>query len=95
MCEMLDMTIYGLETETTHPKRLFDNLSFLDFRKNEKKLGGICYCFLAKNGRFPYEALLSLPTICKRDFVKKLCLECSCDQKYNETPLKLIVKNHV
>ena len=55
MCEMLDMTIYGLETETTHPKRLFDNLLFLDFRKNEKKLGGIYYCFLAKNGRFPYK----------------------------------------
>ena len=52
MCEMLDMTIYGLETETTHPKRLFDNLLFLDFRKNEKKLGGIYYCFLAKMSIF-------------------------------------------
>ena len=52
MCEMLDMAIYGLETETTHPKRLFDNLSFLDFWKNENKLGGIYYCFLAKNVHF-------------------------------------------
>ena len=26
MCGMSNMTIYGLETETTHPKRLFDNL---------------------------------------------------------------------
>ena len=48
MCEMSDMTIYGLESETTHPEGLFDDLSFLDFRKNEKKLGGIYYCFLAK-----------------------------------------------
>ena len=70
MCEMWDMVLYSLETETTHPEGLFDTLSFLDFRKNEKKLGGIYYCFLAKNGRFPYEALLSLPTICKRDFSK-------------------------
>ena len=48
VCEMSDMVIYGLETENTHPKRLSDILSFLDFRKNEKKLRGIYYCFLAK-----------------------------------------------
>ena len=52
MCEMSDMAIYGLETESTRPERLFHNLSFLDFRKNEKKLGGIYDCFLAKNGHF-------------------------------------------
>ena len=52
MCEMSDMVIYGLETQTTHPEGLFDNLSFLDFRKNEKKLGAIYYCFLAKNDHF-------------------------------------------
>jgi len=40
MCEMLDMSIYGLETENTHPKRRFEALSFLDFWKSEKKLGG-------------------------------------------------------
>ena len=45
---MLDMIIYGLETENTLSKRLFDGLSFLEFRKNEKKLGGIYYCFLDK-----------------------------------------------
>ena len=48
MCEMSDMTIYGLESETTHPEGLFDDLSFLDFRKNEKKLGGIYYCFFGQ-----------------------------------------------
>ena len=31
MCEMSDMILYGLETETTHPEGLFDDLSFLDF----------------------------------------------------------------
>ena len=46
MCEMLDMVIWVLETENIHPKRLFEALSFLDFRKNEKKLGAIPYCFL-------------------------------------------------
>ena len=46
------MAMYGLETETKHPEGLFEALSFLDFRKNEKKLGGIYYCFLAKNGHF-------------------------------------------
>ena len=40
MCEMLDMSIYGLETENTHPKRRFEALSFLDFRTSEKNLGG-------------------------------------------------------
>ena len=43
MCEKTDMVIYGLENETTHPERLFDDLSFLDFRKNEKKLGANPY----------------------------------------------------
>ena len=52
MCEMLDMTIYGLETETTHPKRLSETLSLLDFRKNQKKLGGIYECFWPKNAHF-------------------------------------------
>ena len=59
MCEMLDMAIYGLETETTHPKRLFDNLSFLDFRKNEKKLGGIYYYFLAKMSIFGLKSVVT------------------------------------
>ena len=49
------MAIWVLETENTHPKRLSEVLSFLDFRKNEKKLGWIYYCFLAKNGRFLYK----------------------------------------
>ena len=52
MCEMLDMVIWVLETENIHPKRLFDALSFLDFRQNEKKLGGNPYCFLVKNSHF-------------------------------------------
>ena len=37
MCEMLDIVIYGLETENTHPKRRVETLSFLNFRENEKK----------------------------------------------------------
>ena len=37
ICEMSDMVLYGLETETTHPGGLFETLSFLNFRKNEKK----------------------------------------------------------
>ena len=40
MYGMLDMAIWLLETENTHPKRRFEALSFLDFRKSEKKLGG-------------------------------------------------------
>ena len=48
ICEMLDMAIWVLETENIHPKRLFETLSFLDFRKNEKMLGENPYCFLAK-----------------------------------------------
>ena len=36
MYEILDMVIWVLESENTHPKRLFDALSFLDFPKNEK-----------------------------------------------------------
>ena len=52
MCEMLDMDIYGLETETTHPKRLFDNLSFLDFRKNEKKVRLDLLLFFGQNVNF-------------------------------------------
>ena len=55
MCEMWDMVMYGLETETTHPNGLFETLLFLDFWKKWKKLGGIYYCFLPKNGRFPYK----------------------------------------
>ena len=52
MCEMSDMVIWVLEIENAHLKRLFYGLSFLDFRKNEKKLGGIYYCFLAKKWSF-------------------------------------------
>ena len=37
MYEILDMVIWVLESENTHPKRLFDALSFLDFPKNKKK----------------------------------------------------------
>ena len=36
ICEMLDMTIWVLETENIHPKRLFENLSYLNFRKEKK-----------------------------------------------------------
>ena len=36
MYGMLDMAIWLLETENTHPKRRFEALSFLDFRKSEK-----------------------------------------------------------
>ena len=36
ICEMSDMVLHGLETETRHPEGLFDDLSFLDFRKNEE-----------------------------------------------------------
>ena len=55
MYEMWDMVMYGLETESTHPEGLFEALSYLDFRKNEKKLGGFYSCFLAKNGCFSYK----------------------------------------
>ena len=43
MYEILDMVIWVLEKENTHPKRLFDALSFLDFPKNEKNSGGNPY----------------------------------------------------
>ena len=52
MCEMSDMVIYGPETQTRHPEGLFEDLSFLDFEQNEKKLGAIPYCFLAKKWPF-------------------------------------------
>ena len=52
ICGVSDMVQYVLETQTRHPEGLFDDLSFLDFRKNEKKLGGIYYCFLAKKWSF-------------------------------------------
>ena len=52
ICEVSDMVQYVLESETRHPEGLFDDLSFLDFRQNFKKLGAIPYCFLAKNGHF-------------------------------------------
>ena len=43
MCEVSDMVVYGLKIQTRHPEGLFDALSFLDFRKNEKKLGAIFF----------------------------------------------------
>ena len=52
MCKILDMVIWVLDTDILHLKRLFDTLSFLNFRENEKKLGGNPYCFLVKNGHF-------------------------------------------
>ena len=48
ICGVSDMVQYVLESETRHPEGLFDDISFLDFRTNKKKLGAIPYCFLAK-----------------------------------------------
>ena len=48
MGEVSDMVVYVLKSETRHPEGLFDDLSFLDFRTNKKKLGAIPYCFLTK-----------------------------------------------
>ena len=59
MCEMLDMVIWVLKTENIHPKRLFEVLSCLDFRKNEKKLGGVYYCFLAKMPIFGLKSIVT------------------------------------
>ena len=36
MCKILDMVIWVLGTDILHLKRLFDALSFLNFRENEK-----------------------------------------------------------
>ena len=54
MCEMLDMSIYGLETENTHPKRRFEALSFLDFRKSEKNQAEILQDFWPKMAKKRY-----------------------------------------
>ena len=48
MYGMLDMAIWLLETENTHPKRRFEALSFLDFRKSEKKYAEILKDFWPK-----------------------------------------------
>ena len=52
ICGVSDMVIYVLESETRHPEGLFEDISFLDFRHNFKKLGAIPYCFLAKKWPF-------------------------------------------
>ena len=52
MYEMLNMVIWVLETENIHPERLFYNLSFLDFRKNEKKARRDLLLFFGQNVHF-------------------------------------------
>ena len=64
MCEMSDMILYGLETETTHPEGLFDDLSFLDCWENEKKV---------TRNLFMFCGLKNVKISKKRDFEQKSC----------------------